>query len=102
MSQQQPNDGFQTDYQDDYDDSVLENLQNHLDNLPKELKTYLVKNLDPKSINILGIVNGQEVYDYFYQIYTSQLAPLKGNSAQSKSMNPGSPPAQMAQSQQQL
>jgi hypothetical protein len=48
----------------DYDDSVIEGLEKHLDSLPDDQKKFLIENLTPETAVLIGIVNGREVYDY--------------------------------------
>lgn len=58
-----------------YDDEIRTNLEAHLDAIPDQQKAFIVDNLNPTTIALLGIVNGQEVYDYFAEIYQTQILP---------------------------
>lgn len=76
--------GTQMPDDDGYDNEVAVNLEAHLDSISDEMKAFIVDNLNPTTITLLGIVNGQEVYDYFSNIYQTQI--LAQNSGQQPNM----------------
>lgn len=63
---------------DGYDHDIRSNLEAHLDAIPDTQKAFIVENLNPTTIALLGIVNGQEVYDYFTEIYQTTIMPQGG------------------------
>lgn len=82
---------------DAYDDNIKKNLEEHLNFLPVPQKSYLLEHLTPEAVNILGIVNGQEVFDYFADVYQQ----VYGNSAPQPGPESGQQPGQPASPQPQ-
>ena len=81
----------------EYDDDIATNIEAHLNSISDAQKAFLVDNLNPTNITLLGIVNGQEVFDYFMQVYQTTIVP--GNpssemaSAGAMNQNPANPQA---------
>lgn len=48
-----------------FDKSIQQDLENHLDSLPDEAKTFILKNLTDETVTILGLVLGPEALDFF-------------------------------------
>lgn len=61
-------------------DEITQNLEQHLNTLPPEYKDYLASTLTdpamgPVVVNVLGIIAGKEVYDFFSQALASLQTP---------------------------
>lgn len=48
-----------------YDSSILQQLEQHLNTLPKVQQAFINHYLTPETATLMGIVGGAEVYDYF-------------------------------------
>lgn len=48
-----------------YDASILQQLEQHLNTLPKIQQAFIKHYLTPETATLMGIVGGAEVYDYF-------------------------------------
>lgn len=123
----QPQQPGQQGGQDDFSSEITANLEQHLNSLDPRQKKFLADSLQHYAnivIPCLGIVCGQEVFQYFTQLYQQNFAKGAGqqnpnqqpnsapnNGQQNSSPNPqgmpqgqpqGQPPAQQAQPAQQL
>lgn len=84
----------------EFDDGIMAGLEEHLNTLSPEHQTYLTQAIskDPETIiNVLGLVCGPEVGQYFSDIYNQFIAPAKQNSPQPNSA-PSPKPAMAANS----
>lgn len=71
--------------QDNFDQEILNNLEQHLNQLNPKQKDFLASSLQHYAnivIPVLGIVCGQEVFDYFLNIYKQNFAKGVGNAPQ--------------------
>jgi len=96
--------------QDNFDASILQNLEQHLNQLDPRQKNFLASSLQHYAnivIPVLGIVCGQEVMDYFLNIYKQHFAKGAGQQPnqqqqQNSAPNPqGQQPNQAVQPQPQ-
>lgn len=75
----------QGDEQDSFDQEILENLEQHLNQIDPRQKQFLASSLQHYAnvvIPVLGIVCGQEVMDYFLNIYKQHFAKGVGQNPQ--------------------
>lgn len=49
---------------DEYSANIAEGLEKHLDSLTPEQQAYIVDNLTETTLNVVGLINGVEVYQY--------------------------------------
>ncbi len=85
------------------DPSIMKNLEAHLNQLPPQQKQFLTASLQHYSnivIPVLGIVCGQEVFQYFLNIYKQNFAQNANTQQQGGSPTPQQNSAQHAQAQQ--
>lgn len=78
--------------QDSFDQSILDNLEQHLNQIDPRQKQFLASSLQHYAnivIPVLGIVCGQEVMDYFLNIYKQNFA--KGLGANQNPAQQGNP-----------
>lgn len=59
---QQPSSFMQ---QEDYDDTVAQGIEAHLNKLPENQQAFLTHFLSPELTTILGMLLGKEAFDYF-------------------------------------
>lgn len=89
--------------QDNFDSQILENLEQHLNQLDSKQKNFLASSLQHYAnvvIPVLGIVCGQEVFQYFLNIYQQHFAKGAGqNPAQQSPMQVNSNSAAPAPAQ---
>ncbi len=71
--------------QDNFSQEIIENLQDHLNNIDDKQKQFVASALQHYAnivIPFVGIICGQEVMDYFLNIYKQNFAKGLGNKAQ--------------------
>lgn len=90
--------------QDNFDTQILENLEQHLNQINPKQKQFLASALQHYAnivIPTLGIVCGQEVFDYFLNIYKQNFAKGTGSSpVQQQQANSAPTPVQGQQPNQ--
>ena len=103
--QMQPNEPQLPDDPDD--EGIVDSLEAHLNNLSPDQQKLLADALSQHAevvIPVLGIVNGQEVYDYFIEIYEKYFNSAQGQGEQMPQQpnGPQMAPMSMPQNQQVL
>lgn len=81
-------------WQDSFDQEIIQNLEQHLNQIDPKQKQFLAASLQHYAnivIPVLGIVCGQEVMQYFLNIYKQNFAKGVGNSPQ-PALQPNSAP----------
>ncbi len=70
-----------------YDDNILKSIEQHLNSVPPDQQAFVAKYMTPEMAIVLGIIIGNEAYDYFSKFAdpSKMLAvtqrPQQGNSA---------------------
>lgn len=81
-----------------YNSQLLGHLENHLSKLPDDQKAYLVQYMTPELAILLGIVIGNEGYDYFSKFADPQkmlvVQPRPEQQPQQTAPQQAQPPAQ--------
>lgn len=88
---------------DQFTQEIMQNLESHLNSLPPQQKQFLASSLQHYAnivIPVLGIVCGQEVFQYFVQVYKQHFAGQQAQPAQNNSSpSPQGQPQAQPQSQ---
>lgn len=84
----------------DYNPQILAHIEQHLTQLPDQQKAFLVQYMTPELAIILGIIIGQEAYDYFNQQADPSKMLVVQPRPQPQQQTQGQPPAAPQNGQQ--